>query len=446
MRRSAYDQRMPRSARHRQAASDSPRRLHWRGLLIAASVLVGLFLATTDNASIQPLRAVALYQAARWWQAQVGLTPLAGTAVLRGCVRDTTGQPVPGALVLLAEADGTLHTASSGADGCYRVAGVPAGRYVPVVDAAGYETAFVRVWGTALWLTAGAHTRDVTLATAAPRAVQPGTQLHIGAPVALTWAVPQPSAAIRRQITFDSAGQPNQLTFLYTPLAASAPLPTLLAVYPGSADLWEGVSIPLAAAGYAVVAVGPEYALDLERDIAEMQRLLAFVRGGQLPLVDERRIVVLGGSYSSLHVQRLLALEHDLRGAVLLGAASDLFDLRRRFERGSFAPPFGLDQALIALGTPNTAPERYWRYSSRYHARARWPPILLMHSRDDEVVPFEQSQMLADTLARHSVPHEAHVFDGMSHYLLADRPSQQLSRLYDLTTAFLERVTGEPES
>ena len=82
-------------------------------------------------------------------------------------------------------------------------------------------------------------------------------------------------------LSYDSGGHPNQLTFLYTPVGAgAAPLPTLLAGYPGSADTWEGVSIPLAAAGYAVIAVGPAYALDLEDDIAELQRLVGAGRTG----------------------------------------------------------------------------------------------------------------------------------------------------------------------
>jgi len=114
--------------------------------------------------------------------------------------------------------------------------------------------------------------------------------------------------------------------------------------------------------------------------------------------------------------------------------------MRRRFEQGSFIPPFGLDQALIALGTPDISPERPWRYSSRFHLRRGLPPILLMHSRNDEIVPFQQSEQLAADLTRLGVPHEAHFFDGLSHYLLADQPSAELTTLYDLTLAFLRRV------
>jgi dipeptidyl aminopeptidase/acylaminoacyl peptidase len=66
--------------------------------------------------------------------------------------------------------------------------------------------------------------------------------------------------------------------------------------------------------------------------------------------------------------------------------------------------------------------------------------MLLMHSRNDEIVPFQQSEQLAADLARLGVPHEAHFFNGLSHYLLADQPSAELTTLYDLTLAFLRRT------
>jgi Carboxypeptidase regulatory-like domain/Prolyl oligopeptidase family len=414
----------------------------WPLIALLAVVVVLIFLATTDNPAVWPTRNTLAYRLAHWWEARVGVIPPTGLAQLRGCIHSDTGAPLLGAAVVLAERDGTLHQTLADAGGCYRIDGVPVGAYVPIASAPGHADAAIRPWRLPLHLSAGQQRKlDITLGPATLPALSPGTDLRVGAPITLTWALPRPSVAVRRQITYESGNRMNQLTYLYAPVVTgTAPLPTLLAVYPGPADLWEGVSIPLAAAGYAVVAVGPAYALDLEDDIDELRRLVGFIRAGLLPGVDGRRIAVLGGSYSSLHVQRLVAGDTGFRGVVLLGAASDLFDLRRRFEEGSFLPPFGLDQALIALGTPDTSPERYWRYSSRFHLRRDLPPILLMHSRSDEVVPFEQSEQLAADLGRLGVAYEAHFFDGMSHYLLADRPSADLDRLYAITTDFLRRV------
>ncbi len=192
-----------------------------------------------------------------------------------------------------------------------------------------------------------------------------------------------------------------------------------------------------------MVAVGPVYSLDLEADIAELKRLLALLRAGAVPQVDATRLAILGGSYSSLHVQRLLRDDPGFRGVVLLGPISDLFDLRQRFEAGTLLPPYGLDKALIALGWPNTAMQNYAPYSAVYHLRPDQPPLLLLHSRADEIVPTAQSERLASELERLGVPVEAHFFDGMAHYLYTDRPSAQLDELYGLTLDFLGRRLGE---
>jgi dipeptidyl aminopeptidase/acylaminoacyl peptidase len=192
-----------------------------------------------------------------------------------------------------------------------------------------------------------------------------------------------------------------------------------------------------------VLAVGPAYSFDLERDVDELERLLDFARAGQLPDVDGARAAVLGGSYSALHVLRLLAHDHAapapgaFQGVVLLGPPADLFDMRRRYEDGSFIPPFGLDQALVALGLPDRAPLLYWRYSGVYHVRRDFPPVLLIHSRDDPVVPYQQSEQLAAALAAAGVPHELHFFETAGHYLLSEGAEAQ--QIYQLSVEFLDR-------
>lgn len=415
----------------------------WWPLIVLAVVGAVLFgLATTDHPSIWPVRNILAYQLENWWADQVGAPQPAGTGALAGCIRDTAGTPLPTALVLLAEPDGTTHTASVGADGCYLLADLPAGPYVPMVGAPGYaDRAVRRAWGWTVEIQPGQrHPLDVALEPATPPTVTPGRELRIGAPVTLTQELPQPGVAVRRELTYSSGGQPNQPTFHYLPVTDTAALPTLLTVYPTPALEWETASVALASAGYSLLAIGPTYTFDLEADIAELQRLVAFARAGRLPRTDGEAIALLGGSYSSLHVWRLLMRDSAFQGVVLLGPPTDLFDLRRRFEAGSFFPPFGLDQALIALGRPNTAPERYWRYSARYNMHPDLPPLLLMHSRADEIVPFQQSELLAAALERSGADYDAYFFDGMEHYLLADEASPQLNQLYERALVFLARV------
>src|SRR5689334_20264974 len=102
-----------------------PRR---RQLLIALPlilVLTTLYLATTDNATIWPIRNTLTYRLERWWSANIGASRPAGLAELHGCVRSDQGAPLPGATVLLSEHDGTVHRATADASGCYRIGDVP---------------------------------------------------------------------------------------------------------------------------------------------------------------------------------------------------------------------------------------------------------------------------------------------------------------------------------
>ena len=162
-----------------------------------------------------------------------------------------------------------------------------------------------------------------------------------------------------------------------------------------------------------------------------------------MPGVDGTRIAVLGGSYSGVHVLRLMQQDDvrpAIKAAVLMGAPSDLFDMRRRLEERTFVPPFGLDRALIALGFPDREAVRYWKYSGAYHVRAGMPPTLLIHSRQDDVVPYQQSELLARMLTEEGVPNELHLLDGGSHYLLSQEGDARA--IYDLTLRFLRERLG----
>lgn len=417
-------------------------RKQWLGATTVLIVFVALFwLATTDNPRVWPYRNTLQYYALTWWWQRVGYPQPGAPGALTGMVRDAQGQPVARAWVLVSWWDGATHSARSEADGHYTIIDLPAGQYRPVAGAPGYENVQLGGWG---WVTIepGAETiADVTLPAEPPHLLAPGTNLTFGESSTPTCPAPLKASAIRQPFTFDSAGRPNQPSRYYTPLTTTTTsrLPVLLVVYPGPADAWECASLPLAAAGYAIVAAGPAYSLDLEADIDELERVVNFIRAGQFPGSDSSRLALLGGSYSSLHVQRLLERSPKYEAAVLLGPPTDLFDMRRRLEERTYIPPFGLDQVLIALGLPDRAPMRYWRYSGLYHIRPDLPPLVIMHSRTDEVVPFQQSELLSANLDKVGVAHQAYFFDGASHYLLAEGSDKDTLAIYRITLEFLAK-------
>jgi pimeloyl-ACP methyl ester carboxylesterase len=412
-------------------------------LAIAAVVLIiGLgWLLMTDNLYVWPVRNTLKYHLRVWLSGPL-VEPTADQAgTLTGTVTTVQNQPVGGAWVLAAYPNGTTFSTRTDDTGRFQLDGLPPGTYRPVAGAPGYQTTqFGNFLGQLRISDNQSTTANAVLDKIPDREIAPGTSLELPGPEEFSCNKPLVGRANRWEISFDSAGQPNQPTFYYTPLSANPNdrLPLLLAIYPGPADSWECVSIPLAEAGYAVLAAGPAYTFDVESDLDELERLLDFAQQGQFPGTDGSQVALLGGSYSSLHVQRLLQRgRQNVVSALLLGPPTDLFDMRRRLENGSYIPPFGLDQAFRAIGLPSEEPVNYFDYSGAYHVRGDFPPLAILHSRNDEVVPYQQSELLARNLELVGAPYELHFFDGASHYLMDE--GGEVDEVYDISLDFLAR-------
>ncbi len=417
-------------------------RLKARRWVLMGTLLLLLLLAwvsSSEEPRVWSVRNTLEYRLLTAWWGWVGEPQRGAPGSLSGTVSDARGEAIAGAEVLVARWDGTAYHAQSGTDGRFQINGVPAGEYRPIAQATGYAPQVLGHGWRRVAVRAEENTSlRVVLREEPPLAPAPGRDLVIGEPLPVRCTSPLESQAVRRAISFDSGGTPSQPVFLYTPAAApAAPAATLLAVYPGPTETWECTSVPLAEAGYAVIAAGPAYSLNLEKDVEELERLLGFVRAGMLPQADGERVAALGGSYSAILVQRLVQRDPALDAVVLLGPPTDLFDMRQGFESKRFVPPFGLDRVLVALGLPDRAPLRYWRYSAAYHVHSAMPPTAIFHSYQDEIVPFQQSERLAEALDAAGVAYELHLFDGATHYLLEG--GEQALEIYSLTLDFLQR-------
>jgi len=412
----------------------------------AAIIVAGVaaWLLTTDNLYVWPVRNTLQYHLLVWLTGPLTEPPAGPTGTLRGAVYNEQGQPLAGAGVLVAYRNGVTFKTRTNAVGSYAIDNIPPGWYRPVAGAPGYHSLQFGNWAGLVSISANAVTTATAVLTAnPPQKVAPGTAFRLSDETTITCNKPLASQVNCWQVFFNNAdGQPNQPTFYYTPLTATVAgkLPLLLAIYPGPADSWECASAPLAAAGYAVLATGPAYTFNLEADLDELERSLAFARQGQLPGTIGQPLALLGGSYSSLHVQRLLQRgQPNVAGALLLGPPTDLFEMRHQLEKGTYIPPFGLDKAFIALGLPGSEPLRYWDYSGAYHVRADFPPLAILHSRTDEVVPYQQSQLLAQNLEQVGAPYELHFFDGASHYLMAEGGDADTQKIFGIAIDFLAR-------
>jgi dipeptidyl aminopeptidase/acylaminoacyl peptidase len=92
----------------------------------------------------------------------------------------------------------------------------------------------------------------------------------------------------------------------------------------------------------------------------------------------------------------------------------------------------GWDRFLGAKG-PNDP--RLDEISPADHVGAATPPVLLIHGKDDTVVPFEQSQIMADALKRAGKPAELVVLSHEDHWLSRGETRLQMLRS---TMAFVE--------
>ena len=412
-----------------------------RGFLRVICILLGALIcwsAVTDNNHVWPVRNTIEYYTARSWWNLVGEPARTHHGAIEGMVVDEAGNAIPQAVVLVSEWDGKVYSSLTDQYGLYRIEGIPVGFYRLAAVAPGYTP-----------MQTGGVLRGVTVRP--NRTVQAACQLRVESSALkagllspqrleaqeLVCQSPVAGSAKRETLRFDQQ-QWNELVFLYRPVGTdSDQLPVLLTVYPGPVDTWECVSIGLAQAGYAVLAVGPAYGLDLTKDVDALQKMLLLVKQGGIAGLDGDRIAALGGSYSALLLELLMLRDPGLSAVILLGPPTDMFDFRRRFEREGFRPPFGLDRALVALGLPSRDPLRYLKHSMVYHVRPGLPATQIFHSYQDEIVPFQQSSLLADSLERQGVEAELHLFEGASHYLLEDGAAAMT--IYQQTLDFLRR-------
>jgi dienelactone hydrolase len=411
-------------------------------------LLLGLaWLTMSSNLKITAVRNTLYYKA---------ITELGGPRMradeppgaLVGTVQDSSGAPVGGATVLVASPLGDTYTAESGLDGRFRIEGVPPGSYVPVAAKRGYDMALPQ---TCLAGLCRKHTTivrpdrettgiDLTLPPDEPFEVVVDDSLIISPAVEIETTSPLPGRAVRTRFSFQRAGRWLNGCYLYEPVEGDGPFPTLLLVLPGPVMNWEIIPVPFAAQGFSVVACYPLRGLDLDEDVADLLTALEYVRRGRLSSrADTERLGLIGASFTSLHSYRLLGLTDQVDGALVLGGMADGFAFRHDVEAGTTyaRPPF--DQALIALGLPNSSPELYFKYSVINHLEGL-PPLCLLHGRDDELVPFELSVLLDAALTRRGMPHEFYTYDGLSHYFSTSADNATTQQMFQDSLACLRRT------
>ena len=400
------------------------RRFHWILLIFAGLLLLGLvWFELSSNPEITGLRNIVHYRMVEW-SGGVKVRTDEPPGSMAGRIQNNQGQPLAGAVVLVASQWGHTYTAESGPDGYYLITDVPPGRYVPVAGKRGYADALPQTCLVGLCFKDAVTVRpggqalgpDLTLKPIAPPAVVVDNSLVVSPTAEIEVGAPFPSRALRTRFSFERAGLWVNDCWLYEPLEGDGPSPTMLLVLPGPVMNWEIIPVPFAAQGFSVLACYPLRGIDIDEDAADLLTALEYLRQGRIPSrADTERLILVGASFTSLHTYHLLGLTDQFDATLVLGGMADAFAFRHGVEMGMVEtrPPF--DQVLMALGFPNTSPELYFRYSAIFHLEGL-PPVCLLHGLDDELVPFAQSVQLDRELTRRGMPHEFHSYEGLKHY------------------------------
>jgi dipeptidyl aminopeptidase/acylaminoacyl peptidase len=438
------------------------RRRESQGIGIGLALLVVMLLTTgwwSANVTRkgQATVNVLAHRVEQWWARRSGMLISLDTGSISGTVYGENGQPLEGAVVVASDRYGKTVTAVTDERGYYVLEGVPVGRVVPAATRHGYED---QVYRRAIW--EGTSTVRVR-----PNKTTSGADFYLrrydapDVPAGVTrWEqvtvsddYPEPVSALRTRITFVRDGY-EVACYLYEPIldsVAENALPGIVAAYPGETLNWEPASLAFVAQGYVVLGISPTSMRDLDvtADTEDLRAAMQlFYRGVLSDRVDSGRIGALGGSFSSMALMRALQREPYVRGAVLLGGLTDVYLLRHDTYHGGYTgytvqPTF--EWAMWSLGRPDRRPRMYVENSASLHARGL-PPLCVIHGTGDAVIPYNQSERLAEMLAQAGQPHELHIYRGTGHYPGIHEPDPDTEAMYqDMVRFFARTLAPRPE-
>ncbi|HEY2462881.1 MAG TPA: S9 family peptidase [Steroidobacteraceae bacterium] len=216
-----------------------------------------------------------------------------------------------------------------------------------------------------------------------------------------------------KAITYAAADGLAIPAFLTLPAASGKDLPLIVLPHggPASADTldFDWWSQALAARGYAVLqpnfrgstldskfmqAGFGEWGRKMQSDLSDGVRYLA--RQG---IIDPKRVCIVGASYGGYAALAGVTVESGVyRCAVSVAGLSDL----RRFRKWTIANSVGSTQRYWDrfMGTADQNDPALIAISPIEHVAAVTVPVLLIHGRDDTVVPYEQSDVMLSALKR----------------------------------------------
>ncbi len=188
----------------------------------------------------------------------------------------------------------------------------------------------------------------------------------------------------------------------------------------------SGYGQKFVAAGYG------EWGAKMQTDLSDGVAYLA-AQG----IVDPKRVCIMGSSYGGYAALAGVTLQKGVyRCAVAVSAVSDVGRLMR-----DDVLKYGERNASVRdekrlFGVESLSDPKLDARSPDEHAGDADAPILLIHGKDDTVVPYAHTQAMASALKKAGKPYELVTLDGEDHWM-----SSSATRLQKLTAAitFLEK-------
>ncbi len=131
-------------------------------------------------------------------------------------------------------------------------------------------------------------------------------------------------------------------------------------------------------------------------------------------IADPKRACIVGASYGGYAALAGVTLQQGIyRCAVAVAPVSDIRTMFNEDYRAT-----GRDRTTKTALLQQLGPRDRWdEVSPLRHAEQASAPIMLIHGKDDVVVPFGHSAKMADKLKDHDKPYEMVALDGEDHWL-----------------------------
>jgi acetyl esterase/lipase len=240
-----------------------------------------------------------------------------------------------------------------------------------------------------------------------------------------------PGVRVERGLAYVPGGHERQQLDLYRPEKANTPLPVIVWVHGGA---WRGGSkdgggpaVRLVPKGYAVASIGyrlSQHAI-FPAQIEDCKAAIRWLRAHATKYgLDADHIGAWGGSAGG-HLVALLGTAGDVKDlegklghldqSSRVQAVVDWFGTTDFTKQGGWHNNPMSPEAQLIGGPVQENKEKSQRANPIAYVTKDDPPFLIMHGTKDDVVPFNQSELLVDALKKAGVPITFRPLEGAGH-------------------------------